>query len=53
MLFIGHIQMRMMMTKCLAKSYDFMAINRISIGKIVLELLHYFDFNTNLFAIIW
>ena len=36
----GHIRM--------AKSYDFMTINRMSIGKMALGFLHYFNFNTNL-----
>ena len=32
------------------KSYDLIAIIRISIGKIALEFLQYFNLNTDLFA---
>ena len=35
------------------KSYALMTINRISIGKMALEFLHPFNFNTNLLADIW
>ena len=45
----GLIQMGML-TKRLEKSFDLMTTNRISIGKMALEFLHYFSFNTNLLA---
>ena len=34
-----------MMTKYIKKSYDLMIIKRISIRKMALEFLHYFNFN--------
>ena len=37
----------------LAKSYHFMTTNRILIGKMALEFLHVFSFNTNVLDNIW
>ena len=42
-MYTSRIQMGM-----LEKSYDLMTLNRISIGKLALDFLHYFTFNTNL-----
>ena len=49
---MDRIQMGMLI-KCLEKSYDLMTSNRISIVKMALEFLHYFNFNTNLLTNIW